>query len=1217
MTSPLIIDTYVKKTLPLLFLQLAFIIISISAFSQTRRFVKPVASGNGSGSSWQNASDDIQAMIETSGTTEVWVAAGTYRPVRPANNRSVVAPLNQNNAFVLRANVKVYGGFNGTELTINARAKTAPSILSGDLDQNDAVTDGISKAVQGNNAYHVVLSLGDVGAAILDGFTITGGNATAIRTSVIDGIDVRDDDGGGFFIRESSPTLLNLTVRGNHAESIGGGGRINWQCQAKIEKSSFLENTSKSFGGGLAISNSTVIISHAIYKGNSAESGGGVANLSGGGKMINSLVTGNSSVRGGGMYHSSSSMEVVNTTIAGNKASGIGGGVYCDPQPLPKFKNSIISGNSDNDTGSSPEITYSLLDGANVTGTGNLPGNTFPGFVDPSIPSLAPTLAGDFRLISTSALLNAGTPDITGLGLTNQDLTGAERVQNGRIDLGPYEGGVIPVEPLYEIRYVRPAARGRGDGSSWENASGDLQAMINAPYVRQVWVAEGLYVPIRKAYEMNILSPGNRDNAFLMKTDVKIYGGFKGTETALYQRNLQTAERSILSGDLDHNDTTEDGLSIVNRGSNAYHVLISAGNIGDAELDGFTITSGSADDNVAYQINGVSIIRNEGGGVYIGHSSPRLNNIYVAGNAAASGAGAYVSWSQSTISNFVFHRNVASGSGGGIYVDFDRPTLINGKVIGNNAVKFNGGGISNSSHGLTMTNVVISGNSANNGGGLSNYLYSHLFTNCTISGNRSRNQGGGIYNTSTNIMLNNCIVWGNSNGVTDLNGSVTTYSHCLVEGIGADAGPGNLSPGTNPLFKSPLSWQSAPFTGGDYQLSGCSPLINVGLSELNDNPTDAAGNLRILLGRIDIGAYEVINTNPDQGATLAATNMSVQAIQSRNGNTFYTSGCESLVASVTGIGSTRPVQGSTTARVWIEKAQPKGYVKRHYEIVPAANAGSAEGRVTLYFSQQEFNDFTLAGNKPLPLSPTDAAGKANLRIEKRAGQSQAGTANATGLPDTYTGTITTIDPVDNDIVWNAVYARWEITFNVTGFSGFFIKTQDSPLPVKLVAFRASKEENTVQLQWETTSEINSAGFEIMHSADGKKWQDIGFVTSAENSTEQLKYSFIDVAPLPGANLYKLKMIDLDGTFAYSIIRSVEVPTENRIVTFPNPTHQKIRVELAAPPIAGKVWLVNTAGIKLLEFSVKESTFEIDLGTLASGTYLLTTGEGEAVRIVKQ
>jgi surface protein len=130
------------------------------------------------------------------------------------------------------------------------------------------------------------------------------------------------------------------------------------------------------------------------------------------------------------------------------------------------------------------------------------------------------------------------------------------------------------------------------------------------------------------------------------------------------------------------------------------------------------------------------------------------------------------------------------------------------------------------------------------------------------------------------------------------------------------------------------------------------------------------------------------------------------------------------------------ISGNTTAKVWIETLQPAQFVKRHYEITPATNTTTAKGKVTLYFTQQEFTDFNAVNVSKLPTGSTDAVGISNLILEKRPGSSSDGT----GLPNTYTGTPVTIDPADAAIVWNSTLNRWEVSFDVVGFGGFFLKS---------------------------------------------------------------------------------------------------------------------------------------------------------------------------------
>lgn len=133
----------------------------------------------------------------------------------------------------------------------------------------------------------------------------------------------------------------------------------------------------------------------------------------------------------------------------------------------------------------------------------------------------------------------------------------------------------------------------------------------------------------------------------------------------------------------------------------------------------------------------------------------------------------------------------------------------------------------------------------------------------------------------------------------------------------------------------------------------------------------------------------------------------------------------------------KPVVGKINADVWVESTQPDSFVKRHHQIKVTENSDSADARITLYFTQAEFDDYNAGHAAKLPTSESDLAGKLNLRIEKRGGIS----SNNTGLPSTYPGAVTTINPQEGDIIWNEALKRWEVAFITKGFSGFFVKAQ--------------------------------------------------------------------------------------------------------------------------------------------------------------------------------
>ena len=137
---------------------------------------------------------------------------------------------------------------------------------------------------------------------------------------------------------------------------------------------------------------------------------------------------------------------------------------------------------------------------------------------------------------------------------------------------------------------------------------------------------------------------------------------------------------------------------------------------------------------------------------------------------------------------------------------------------------------------------------------------------------------------------------------------------------------------------------------------------------------------------------------------------------------------------------TNPVAGviadKTTVDATVNAYNGYPYVQRHYDIEPATNAAIATATVTLYFTQQEFDNFNASAGHglDLPKDPNDISNKANLRVYQYHGNSSVYS------PGSYSGAGVEIDPDDANIVWNSNAACWEVTCNVTGFSGFFVSS---------------------------------------------------------------------------------------------------------------------------------------------------------------------------------
>ena len=144
-------------------------VVPAQAQSIVYRVASDGAVGGLCGADWTNPCD-LQYALTTLASTgdEIWVKQGIYKP---GNDRSA--------SFMLRDGIALYGGFAGTE---SARAQRDPAgnvtVLSGDLngdDNNNIAPDEVTRA---ENVLHVVSSTDTETSTILDGFTITGGNAS-------------------------------------------------------------------------------------------------------------------------------------------------------------------------------------------------------------------------------------------------------------------------------------------------------------------------------------------------------------------------------------------------------------------------------------------------------------------------------------------------------------------------------------------------------------------------------------------------------------------------------------------------------------------------------------------------------------------------------------------------------------------------------------------------------------------------------------------------------------------------------------------------------------------------------------------------------------------------------------------------------------------------------------------------------------------------------
>lgn len=897
---------------------LAWLILAIPCSAKII-YVDADAAGANDGSSWTDAYNYLQdALFNASSGAEIQVAEGIYKPHL---NSYSLAPVSRADTFRLKDGVTIKGGYAGFGAP-NPDVRdigSYVSVLSGDMNGNDAAVGSpeelLTEPTRAENSYHVVTAIGVDANAVLDGFTITGGQANGgtyeftwgggiynydasptVKGCTFSANSAADLGGGMYiFIGSSRPTLSHCTFTFNHA--VVGGGIMSYGVPT-LTNCVFIMNTGIS-GGGMWSEGGE--LSRCVFSGNRSVSTGGGIFMSYDTSLTSCMLSGNSADRGGAVFAEDCDITVTGCTIIGNRARYVGG-IHND-EGSTFVSNCILWNNIDADgedesaqidTYDPASVNYCCVQGwtGALGGTGNIGAN--PAFIQPGhFDTIDVWVDGDYHLLPDSACINTGDPGYAA-GPNETDLEGNPRVSGGRIDMGIYE-----LQPL-RIVYVDADATGNNDGSSWADAYNYLQdALAGAYFGDKIWVAQGMYRPDQGGGNTS----GDREATFHLINGVTIKGGYAGFgEMDPNDRDVDVY-KTILSGDL----AGDDGPDFTNYGENSRYVVTGSGTR-TAVLDGLTITSGHGagmynmdgsptiidctftgnEDSGMYNFESwptlinCSLSRNmayHGGGMENEYSNPILNNCIFSENIALAeegsyGGGMYNSNSNPVLTNCIFTRNMADvlipdhggGDGGGMLNSYSNPVLTN-CVFSENTALCSGAGMSNRGSSPTLNNCLFTGNLAighgiwwGDGGGMYNESRSYpVINNCTFSGNSASRSGGGICNSYySQSTLTNCIFWGDipEEIYLDLghNGTaLITYSDIQ----GGWEGEGNID--TDPCFFEPGYWDAnGVWVEGDYHLLIDSVCINAGDPNYVAGPdeTDLDGKNRVLCGRIDMGAYE-------------------------------------------------------------------------------------------------------------------------------------------------------------------------------------------------------------------------------------------------------------------------------------------------------------------------------------------------------------------------
>ncbi|HZM03935.1 MAG TPA: choice-of-anchor Q domain-containing protein, partial [Candidatus Saccharimonadales bacterium] len=814
--------------------------------------------GNSSGNAILNinASPTFQNCLFVNGSPAIWNASGanpvilncvfSNNPVQAMVNEEC-APVISNCVFVANSGVNLEGG---ALYNFNAN----PAILACQF-LNNSASQGAAMALDGNSQAVVQRSFFEGNAASAVGAVYCANSSALFADDVFAGNLAYQ--GGAVFVNNSTMILNNCTLTGNAASSTGGGVLLEGGFLSATN--SILWNNTDATGSSetaqINDQSGAVALGHSIITGLAAYAG----NQNMGFDPLFQSVAGNN-------FTPSSASPAIN---AGDNTAVAAGDT--DFNGNPRVVASVVDIGAIEVQNSATTAVYLAAQAApqttcpggtasfTVTGAANS-GSQFVWQVD---------TGGGFQ-----AIPNDGFQFVTANN-NSSTLTISNTPANYNYSyrfLIPAASYVSPSYPLTvlppRIIYVNASATGNNTGLDWAGAFTNFAAALaSGDACSQVWVAAGTYT-----------SAAGRPAQ--MQSGLAVYGGFAGTETSLSQRQW-ASHPAIL--------TSSAGVNVIfNQG-----YLAPIGR--SAILDGFFITSGGPQNaienvqasptlrNCVFQSNVLYAIENIGSSPWIdsclftnnanvvvdivGGAPTMTNCVFAANQATGSGAAVYASsGAQTALLDCAFNGNTSGGDGGAIANDGATIAVVNSIFAGNAAAGVGGAAVNFSGGAAFITNSVFYGGTAFGSAAIYN-AGALTLVNCTIAGNVTQSEGGGVSTYGPATLLNT-ILWQNTTTLSppplegqqifDYSG-VVAATNCLMQGLAVYAGNGDI--GSDPLFLDPAH--------GNYQLSPSSPAINAGLNFVNSSGVDAAGQPRVQLGTIDLGAYE--------SATVQSSNIQLVA----------------------------------------------------------------------------------------------------------------------------------------------------------------------------------------------------------------------------------------------------------------------------------------------------------------------------------------------------
>ena len=297
--------------------------------------------------------------------------------------------------------------------------------------------------------------------------------------------------------------------------------------------------------------------------------------------------------------------------------------------------------------------------------------------------------------------------------------------------------------------------------------------------------------------------------------------------------------------------------------------------------------------------------------------------------------------------------------------------------------------------------------------------------------------------------------------------------------------------------------------------------------------------------------------------------------------------------------SALPFWNTTAANYLMEKT---------FRIIPANNNTLGQYTVTFYYSAAEVTGWQTATGQLW----------ANIQMVKMPSQI-SGVSSSSPEPD-GAGTVQVVTPTLGTLGTSYTLSY---TFS-NGFSGFGagIPGASGTLPIELLSFSGRLQSENAKLEWSTSSEQNSRGFEIEKSLDGVNYRKIGFVNASGNSSVRRNYTFTDPQRAVEFNYYRLKMVDIDNTFDYSNVVLVKNTFGKQDVYLGgNPITNNINIQFARVP-NGKVSVAifDMKGSKIYEAAYSNFTQTslqvLTTNRIAGGVYSIKVETGGKVYNLK-